>query len=80
MTINFFRWHELDAATRTRILRRSQETIDGVLDAVRPILADVKEHGDDALIRYAAKFDRREPDARHDQGERRRICCRPRTP
>ena len=57
MTINFFRWHELDAATRTRILRRSQETIDGVAGAVRPILEDVKEHGDDALIRYAAKFD-----------------------
>lgn len=58
MSINFFRWHELDPATRTRILRRSQETIDDVLDKARPIVDDVRQRGDQALIEYAAKFDK----------------------
>lgn len=57
MTVNVFRWQDMDQATRARILRRSQETIDDVVDKVRPIIEDVEHHGDDALIRYAQKFD-----------------------
>ena len=56
--INFFTWNTLEASTRARILRRSQETIDGVTEKVLPILLDVKDRGDAALIDYAAKFDK----------------------
>jgi histidinol dehydrogenase len=55
---NFFIWNDLAPDVRARLLRRSQETIDDVLDQVRPILKDVKERGDQALIDYAAKFDK----------------------
>lgn len=55
---NFFIWNTLPPETRARILRRSQETIDDVVEVVRPILADVKARGDAALIEYAAKFDK----------------------
>lgn len=55
---NFFTWNTLEPATRARILRRSQETIDGVTDKVRPILHDVQQRGDAALVEYAARFDK----------------------
>ncbi|PZP54560.1 MAG: histidinol dehydrogenase [Micavibrio aeruginosavorus] len=57
MTINFFKWSEISDSDKSRILKRSQETIEGVLDVVRPIIEDVKDNGDAALIRYAKKFD-----------------------
>lgn len=57
MTINYYRWSEISETDKSRILKRSQETIEGVLDVVRPIIEDVKQNGDEALIRYAKKFD-----------------------
>lgn len=57
MTINYYRWSKISPSDKSRILKRSQETIEGVLDVVRPIIQDVKDNGDAALIHYAKKFD-----------------------
>ena len=57
MTINFYIWNETDEATKARIMRRSQANIDDVVKIVEPIIEDVRKNGDDALIRYAKKFD-----------------------
>src|SRR5579871_1712193 len=57
MNINFWNLGTMGAAERERIMTRSEADIDGVLDTVRPIIADVKARGDAALIDYAAKFD-----------------------
>lgn len=58
--INYYRWNETDDATKERILRRSQANIDSVIETVRPIIADVKARGDQALIDCAAKFEKSE--------------------
>lgn len=58
MSIAYYRWNETDAATKARIMRRAQANIDDVVNAVTPIIADVKERGDAALRDYAAKFEK----------------------
>ena len=58
MKIGFYRWSETDDTTKARIFRRSAADIDGVMEKVRPIIADVKARGDAALIDYAKKFDK----------------------
>lgn len=60
MSINFFIWNETDDATKTRLLRRSQVAIESVVEAVRPIIADVKARGDVALMDCARKFEKAE--------------------
>ncbi len=57
MDINFYHWDQTDQATRQRIMRRAQADIDAVCTIVQPIIDDVRDHGDDALRRYAAKFE-----------------------
>ncbi|MFP4313158.1 MAG: histidinol dehydrogenase [Alphaproteobacteria bacterium] len=57
MTINFYRWSETDKATKTKIMRRAQADLNEIMDLVRPIIADVKDRGDKALIEYARKFE-----------------------
>lgn len=57
MTVVFYRWNETDDATRLRILRRAQADIEAVTEQVRPIILDVRERGDAALIDYAKKFE-----------------------
>jgi histidinol dehydrogenase len=57
MTIQFIRWSTADPETKARILKRSGADIDRVMDQVKPILADVKNRGDQALIDYARQFD-----------------------
>lgn len=58
MNIGFYKWAETDEATKNRLLRRAQSEIDDIGAKVRPILNDIKERGDAALIEYAQKFDR----------------------
>lgn len=58
MTINVLSWHELDDATQGRLLRRSQDTIEQVLPAVRAIIEEVRRDGDAALIRLAGAYDK----------------------
>jgi len=55
--LQFFRWAEISADAKARVMKRSQETIENVTDIVRPIIEDVKKRGDTALIDYAKKFD-----------------------
>ncbi|MCC6598973.1 MAG: histidinol dehydrogenase [Alphaproteobacteria bacterium] len=58
MSINFYRWEDTDSAVKTRVMRRSQAEIDGVVKIVEPVIADVKLRGDAALIDYTKKFDK----------------------
>lgn len=60
MSINFYRWNDIDNETKARIMRRSQSDIDAVIKDVTPIIEDVKTRGDVALIEYAAKFEKAE--------------------
>lgn len=55
--INMYEWSKTDDATKSRIMRRSEADIDAVIKDVQPIIADVKDRGDAALIEYAKKFD-----------------------
>lgn len=57
MKINIWKLKELGAEEKARILKRAEADIKDVADVVRPIIEDVRQHGDEALIRYAAKFD-----------------------
>ncbi|MGH1404176.1 MAG: histidinol dehydrogenase [Alphaproteobacteria bacterium] len=57
MSIAFYRWNETDQETKNRIMRRAQADIDSVIETVSPIITDVRENGDDALRRYAKKFE-----------------------
>lgn len=57
MSIAYYKWSEIDADTRARLLKRSQADIADVSEVVKPIIADVKNFGDTALRDYAKKFD-----------------------
>ena len=58
MKIGFYKLSDLDTETKQRLMRRSEADIDGVIDQVRPIIEDVRLNGDEALIKYATKFDK----------------------
>lgn len=58
INIGFYRWSETDDAVKSRIIRRAEQEIDDVTAIVRPIMEDVRLHGDAALKSYARKFDR----------------------
>jgi len=49
---------KLDAAGRDTLLKRSEASIEPILDKVRPIIAAVKAEGDIALARFAREFDK----------------------
>lgn len=55
--IHFYELATLDPAQRKRLLRRAEIQIDELLEYVRPIVADVRERGDKALLEFAAKFE-----------------------
>ncbi len=55
--IHTYELSRLDATQRTRLLRRAEVAIDDLLDYVRPIVRDVRDRGDSALIEYMEKFD-----------------------
>jgi len=57
MDIGFYPLAEIDDQTKTRLMRRAEADIDAVMVQVKPIIDDVRQNGDDALIKYAAKFD-----------------------
>jgi histidinol dehydrogenase len=56
-------WRELKPAERERILRRSEADISEAVEAVKPIILDVRSRGDAALLEYTARFDA--PEARN---------------
>ncbi len=57
MDIALYRWRETDQSTKNRIMRRAQVDIDAVAKLVASIIDDVRDNGDDALRRYAKKFE-----------------------
>ncbi len=63
MKIGFYDWDKTDDATKARILHRSVAEMDDVSEKVRPILAAVKERGDEAVRAYAKQFDGADLDA-----------------
>ncbi|MGS2724706.1 histidinol dehydrogenase [Porticoccus sp. GXU_MW_L64] len=48
----------LSAQQRANLLRRTESDIAHIVDSVKPIVADVKQRGDDALAEFAHKFDK----------------------
>lgn len=58
MKIGFYDWQNTDKATKTRIMRRSEADIEALSTQIQPILENVRDHGDQALIDYAAQFDK----------------------
>lgn len=55
--IHFYELAALDPNQRQRLLRRAEVHIDELIEYVRPILAAVRERGDEALLEFTAKFD-----------------------
>jgi histidinol dehydrogenase len=55
--IHFYELSQLNPAQRTRLLRRAEIQIDELVERVRPILQDVRQRGDEALIELTARFD-----------------------
>ena len=56
--IHFYELSSMSAEERTRLLRRVQIQIDELVERVRPILQDVRQRGDEALVEFTARFDR----------------------
>ncbi len=57
MNIAFYDLKNMSVDTRIRLMRRAQANIDSVINTVEPIIKDVRDNGDDALIHYAKKFE-----------------------
>ncbi len=55
--IHFYELSTLDAAQRSRLLRRAELQIDELVERVRPIIEAVRERGDEALLEFTARFD-----------------------
>jgi histidinol dehydrogenase len=55
--ISYHELASLDANARATLLRRSETDLAGFIDKVRPIIAAVREEGDDALRRFARELD-----------------------
>ncbi len=56
--IHFYELATLEAEQRLRLLRRAEIEIDELIEYVRPIIKEVRERGDEALLEFTAKFDR----------------------
>lgn len=56
-SMNIFRLWELSEDEREQLLQRTQVDTEELLNTVRPIVEDVKKHGDAAVVRYTKKFD-----------------------
>lgn len=57
MQVNIYHYSHLSADERSRIFERAELDISAVMEAILPIVKDVKDHGDAALINYARKFE-----------------------
>ncbi len=57
MNINVYPWEQLSQEERSRLLRRSETDISSLSATVQPIIDDVQQRGDEALVEYARKFD-----------------------
>lgn len=55
--VRLYELAKMNAAARARLMVRSEEDLQGFVDAVRPIVAAVEAEGDAALVTYAKRFD-----------------------
>src|SRR5258708_4329681 len=55
--IHFYELSSMDSAQRARLVRRAEIRIDELVERIRPIVEDVRNRGDDALIELTARFD-----------------------
>ncbi len=58
MKINVYDLKNLSEEEIAKILRRSETNIESLQDIVRPIIQNVRENGDKAIVEYAEKFDK----------------------
>ena len=58
MQVNIYKLNSMSQAEVAQLLRRSEIDIESLHETVRPIIKDVKEKGDAAIIEYNAKFDK----------------------
>ncbi|HEX7737081.1 MAG TPA: histidinol dehydrogenase [Ktedonobacteraceae bacterium] len=56
--IHFYELATLEAEQRRRLMRRAEIEIDELIEYVRPLIKEVRERGDEALVEMTAKFDR----------------------
>jgi histidinol dehydrogenase len=55
--IHFYELATMDASQRARLLRRAEIQIDELIERVRPIIQEVRQRGDQALVEFTARFD-----------------------
>lgn len=55
--MNLFKLWELSAQEHANLLQRTRVDASELLDVVRPIIDDVRQHGDAAVIKYTKQFD-----------------------
>ena len=55
--IHFYELATMDVSQRARLLRRAEIQIDELIERVRPIIQEVRQRGDQALIEFTARFD-----------------------
>src|SRR6266567_465759 len=56
--IHFYELATMDVSQRARLLRRAEIQIDELIERMRPIIQEVRQRGDQALIEFTARFDR----------------------
>src|SRR5437667_5895224 len=56
--IHYYELASMSAAERTRLLRRAEMQIDEWSERARPILQEVRQRGDEALLEFTERFDR----------------------
>jgi histidinol dehydrogenase len=56
--IHFYELATLTGDERARLLRRAEIQIDELTERVRPILQEVRQRGDEALVEFTERFDR----------------------
>lgn len=57
MYIQIYRLKEMPAKDYARILKRSEAETESIMADVEKVIADIKEHGDQALVEYIKKFE-----------------------
>jgi len=57
VTVNIYKWNETDSEQKSKILNRAEVEIEEVMQKVKEIVKDVKENGDEAIVKYCKKFD-----------------------
>lgn len=56
--VSFHELSTIDEAQRQSLLTRPENDLDFFLEKIQPIIEDVRLNGDEALVKYAAKFDK----------------------